>query len=175
QGLEGGKLASEFQVHANLIIMVNRSYADDAGRAVRTIQNYIAVDDCFCPGADQNVTTEMRYGAGGHRVALVAKNQATGDQVTRYEYGVTLSDSDLASNDLLRAEIYPDAQDSADRVTYSYNRQGQRTSMRDQNGSVHEYEYDLLGRQTADMVTTVGDGVDDAVLRLGTSYEVRGM
>jgi YD repeat-containing protein len=130
---------------------------------------------CIVPGNVQNVVTEMRYGPGGQLVELIAKNPVTGDQVTRYEYGVTLADSALASNDLLRAEIYPDAADSSDRVKYSYNRQGQRTRMTDQNGSVHEYEYDLLGRQTADKVTTLGDGVDGAVRRIGTTYEVRGM
>ena len=86
--------------------MVGRSYADDAGRTVRTIQNYVAGEGCFCPGSEQNVTTEMRYGPGSQLWQLIAKNPATGDQVTRYDYGVTLSNSDLASNDLLRAEIY---------------------------------------------------------------------
>jgi hypothetical protein len=130
---------------------------------------------CIIPGNVQNVVTEMRYGPGGQLVELIAKNPATGDQVTRYEYGVTLADSAVASNRLLRAEVYPDAADSSDRVKYSYNRQGQRTRMQDQNGSVHEYEHDLLGRQTADKVTTLGDGVDGAVRRIGTTYEVRGM
>ena len=32
-----------------------------------------------------------------------------------------------------------------------------------------------MGRQTADRVTTVGTGVDDAVLRISQSHEVRGM
>src|SRR4029077_11367491 len=44
-----------------------------------------------------------------------------------------------------------------------------------QRGCVHEYDYDKLGRQIHDRVTTVGEGVDDAVLRLSTTYEVRGM
>ena len=47
--------------------------------------------------------------------------------------------------------------------------------MQDQNGSVHEYEHDLLGRQTADKVVALGDGVDGAVRRIGTTYEVRGL
>jgi RHS repeat-associated protein len=127
------------------------------------------------PGNVQNVVTEYRYGPGGQLVEVIAKNPVTGDQVTRYEYGTTLKESGIASNNLLRAEIYPDAKDSSDRVSYSYNRQGQRTRMADQNGSVHEYEHDLLGRQTADKVTTLGDGVDGAVRRIGTTYEVRGM
>jgi RHS repeat-associated protein len=130
---------------------------------------------CITPSNEQNVITEMRYGPGGQLVALIAKNPVTGDQVTRYEYGVTLAESAVASNDLLRAEIYPDAADASDRVSYSYNRQGQRTRMQDQNGSVHQYEYDRLGRQTADKVTTLGSGVDGAVRRIGQSYEVRGL
>ena len=40
---------------------------------------------------------------------------------------------------------------------------------------MHAYTYDLLGRQTADSVTTLASGVDGTVLRIGQSYEVRGM
>lgn len=36
-------------------------------------------------------------------------------------------------------------------------------------------DYDLLGRQTQDRVTTLGTGVDDAVRRIASTYEVRGM
>jgi RHS repeat-associated protein len=127
------------------------------------------------PGNAVNVVTQFRYGPGGRLEALIARNPETGDQVTRYEYGVTLADSDIASNDLLRAEVYPDSANSSDRVTYSYNRQGQRIKITDQNGSVHEYDYDALGRQTADKVPTLASGVDGAVRRIGQSYEVRGM
>ena len=69
---------------------VDRSYTDDAGRTVRTIQNYGAATEpgCFCPGSEENVTSEMRYGLGGQLVSLVAKNPDTGDQVTLYQYGV---------------------------------------------------------------------------------------
>ncbi len=47
--------------------------------------------------------------------------------------------------------------------------------MMDQNGTVHRYEYDSLGRMTADGVVQFGAGVDDTVKRIETSYEVRGM
>ncbi|ADB18360.1 YD repeat protein [Pirellula staleyi DSM 6068] len=166
--------------------MVSHVDADDAGRTVRTIQNYVPCDcdacgheacsECSCPGAEENVTTEMQYGPGGQLIALIAKNPLTGDQTTRYEYKVTTAGgSDIASNDLLSAEIYPDAADADDRVTYSYNRQGERKTMRDQNGSVHSYSYDKLGRQTADTVTTLASGVDDGVLRIGATFDVRGL
>jgi hypothetical protein len=42
-------------------------------------------------------------------------------------------------------------------------------------GTVHEYDYDLLARKVQDRVTTLGAGVDGAVLRIQTDYEVRGM
>ncbi len=108
-------------------------------------------------------------------VTLTAKNPITGDQVTTYTYGVTLSNSDIASNDLLRSETYPDSVDSSDKVFYTYNRQAQPTTKTDQNGSVHTYSYDKLGRQIADAITTLGSGVDGTVRRVGQSYDVRGM
>ena len=59
-------------------------------------------------------------------------------------------------NDLLRAEIYPDSDDTEslqngpdgifDRLEIRYNRLGERIEKKDQNGSVHVFEYDLLGR-----------------------------
>jgi RHS repeat-associated protein len=157
--------------------MVNRSYADDAGRTVRTIQNFVATTDpaCFCPGNEQNVVTEFVHGPGAQLKELIAVNPVTGNQVTRYEHGVTLGENDVASNRLLRAEVYPDAADSADRVAYAWNRLQQRKRMRDQNGSVHEYSFDGLGRQMADSVTALAAGVDGAVRRIGQTYEVRGL
>ena len=122
---------------------------DDAGRRIRAIDNHQPTVDCDCvtPGNDVNVTTEKTYGSGGLMVALTARNPETGDQVTHFEYGVSVSNgSDFAANDVLRREVYPDATDGADAVTYTYNRLAERTSMTDQNGSVHEYSYDALGR-----------------------------
>jgi len=60
-------------------------------------------------------------------------------------------------------------------VTCTYDRTGARASMTDQNGSVHEYDYDKQGRRTADRVTTLASGVDNSVLRIETAYEVRGL
>ena len=47
------------------------------------------------------------------------------------------------------------------------------TTLTDQHGTVHAYDYDLLGRRTQDRVTTLGTGVDGAVRRIATTYEVR--
>jgi hypothetical protein len=63
--------------------------------------------------------------------------------------------SGLNSNDALAKVTYPDSADGTDNVTYKYNRQGQVISMKDQAGSVHTYEYDKLGRQLHDRITTL--------------------
>ena len=44
----------------------------------------------------------------------------------------------------------------------------------DQNGTEHTYSYDVLGRQTADAITTLGSGVDGSVRRTETSYDSQG-
>ena len=43
--------------------------------------------------------------------------------------------------------------------------------MTDRDGNVHTYSYDVLGRQTADAVTTLGSGVDGSVRLLTTAYD----
>ncbi len=163
----------------------DRQEFDDAGRVTKTIQNYQdgAVDGDY---PDEDVTVETTYTADGQILTLTAKNPSTGDQTTHYVYGTTLADSDVARCDLLRAEIYPDSDDVADplgdgtdgvydRVEYKYNRQGERTEKKDQNGTVHAYQFDALGRLLHDQVTTLGTNIDGAVRRTSTTYEVRGM
>jgi YD repeat-containing protein len=106
---------------------------------------------------------------------LTAKNSVTGDQVTEYVYGATLADSDVASSLLKRKEIYPGSVSGSDVVLFAYNRQGQVTQQDDQGGTVRAFDFDKLGRQTQDRVTALGTGVDGAVRRIATGYEVRGM
>ena len=103
---------------------------------------------------------------------LLSDNPDTGTQVTEWVYGVTTGQgSALNSNRLLREKIYPGG--GADRVTYTYNRQGQPLRMTDPNGTVHAYTYDKLGVRLADTVTTFGTGVDSTVGRLEAGYNER--
>ena len=44
----------------------------------------------------------------------------------------------------------------------------------DQNGTIHEYVYDNLGRLLHDRITTLASGIDNAVLRISTAYDVAG-
>ncbi|MCX6908426.1 MAG: RHS repeat-associated core domain-containing protein [Verrucomicrobia bacterium] len=130
-------------------------------------------------------TTAFTYNADGKLLTLTARNSVTGDQVTRFVYGTTLDDSDIAGNELLRAKIYPDSDDNDDltdgndgiydRVEYCYNRLGEMIEAKNQAGTIHAYDYDKLGRLIHDRVTSLGSGVDNAVLRISREYEVRGM
>jgi RHS repeat-associated protein len=124
---------------------------------------------------DTNITVLTTYNADGNTASITALNSNTGSQTTQYVYGTTLENSDIASSLLKRAEVYPDSIGTSDRVTFKYNRQGQVTEMTDQNATVHAYDYDGLGRQTHDRVTNLGSGVDGAVRRISSNYEVRGM
>ncbi|TWT73416.1 RHS repeat-associated core domain-containing protein [Allorhodopirellula solitaria] len=117
---------------------------------------------------------QFTYTPDGDLDTLTAVNAATGNQVTQYIYGTTLSDSAIASSSLLRREIYPDSTGTSDSVSYTYNRQSQRTSLTDQNGTTRQYDFDALGRQTQDRVTTLGAGVDGAIRRVEQTYNVRG-
>jgi RHS repeat-associated protein len=151
---------------------VNQSTFDDLGRQTKLIENYVSGGT----NPDQNRETDYAYNGDNRVVTLTAKNSVTGDEVTTWVYGTTPSDSDIASNDLLRFKQMPDNVSGSDQIGYKYNRLGQVKEIDDQNGSVRVLEYDKLGRLQHDRVTTLGNsGVDGAVRRITRSYEVRGM
>jgi RHS repeat-associated protein len=149
---------------------------DDARRLITRLENYIVGGT----GPDQNLEFDYTYNPDGRVQHLTAKNGVTGDQVTKYVYGVDLTNSDVASNQLLRAVIFPDSSDpesplsGTNHIEYQYNRLGQMKQRTDQVGTVHVFEYDGLGRLLNDRVTTVANGVDSAVRRISITYEVRG-
>ena len=167
-----------------------RNFFDAMGRTVKTIANYTGSGVISSSTPDQNVTIEMTYHPSGKVATMTAKNATTGDQVTRYVYGsMKTSVAPLIyRNDLLAAEIYPDSDDLenssgilqngtdnvADRVEFQYNRVGELIWRKDQNGSIHTYDFDNLGRVLHDRVTTLASGVDGTVRRVSTSYTVDG-
>ena len=164
-----------------------RQEFDCAGRVTKAIANYTDGDPTT-GSADQDVTIEKTYSSDDQILTLTAKAPTTGDQVTKYVYGTDQGGIAPAvyRNDLLRAKIYPDSDDAGfplgngsdgvyQRYEYTYNRQGNRIETKDPNGTVHDYDYDNLGRPLHDRVTTVGTGIGSAVLRISRSYEIRGL
>ena len=69
---------------------------DDAGRVVKTVQNYVD-DDPESDTADEDVTVLTSYTADGQIATYTAVNPETDDQVTQYAYGTTLADSGRSS------------------------------------------------------------------------------
>ena len=139
------------------------------------------------PTNTANRTVEFTYDGSGHVRTRTAWLPGGARQTTAYVYGVrrgTLPDSDLYSNELLAAVQYPDkssglpSSSPTEQERYAYNALGQTKQMKDRNGTVHEYNYDVLGRPTVDKVTALGSGpswtVDGAVQRLETAYDTAG-
>ncbi len=156
---------------------------DDAGRVVKTIQNNVdGVVSASYP--DEDVTVEMAYSADGNLETLTTKNPTRGDHITKYVYGTTRVDSEIATSTLKWAEIYPDSDDTTalgngtdgvyDRIEFRYDRQQRVIQVKDQQETVHAFDFDALGRQTQDRVTALGSGVDSAVRRIATEYDVLG-
>ncbi|MEJ7594318.1 MAG: hypothetical protein WKF77_22505 [Planctomycetaceae bacterium] len=174
--------AGNVQSSKDPMAIETRFEQDAVGRETKRIMNYVVSSSSSssssggcAPSAETNVTVETAYNADGNVSSITAKNSTTGDQTTQYVYGTTLSDSFVASSMLKRAEIYPDSVDSSDKIFFEYNRLGETTKITDQGGTVHEFDYDKLGRQTQDRITTLGSGVDGAVRRISSTFEVRGM
>jgi RHS repeat-associated protein len=146
---------------------VTQTSYDAAGRTAQTIEDY---------GTGLlNRTTNWTYTLDDLVATLTAVNATTGNQTTTYTYGTNLSTSTVARNDLLASVTYPDSVSGSDVVSYTYSRQGQQVTVTDQRGTVRTFLYDQLGRLTDDCVTTVGSSTDNAVLRISTIYEVRGL
>ena len=151
-----------------------RYYFDALVRVTKTIENY--VDGTVSDTDDK--TTESTYNAVG-RTTVKVSLPSSGQQVTEWVYGVTTSGgSGLNSNDLVKEVRYPDpstgASSSSSKDVLTVNALGQALTMTDRNGTVHTSSYDVLGRQTADAITTLGSGVDGTVRRLATAYDTQG-
>jgi len=160
-------------------IVTATSY-DLLGRTTQTIAGYNAGINGGNPTSSANATTNYTYDGSGHVLTVTAvMPTGTPSQTTTYVYGVG-SAGNFYSNDLLAATVQPDKTTGAypspanlpgDEKVYTYNFLGNVTGMTDENGTVHAYAYDVLGRQVTDAVTTLGTGVDGAVRRIATAYD----
>ncbi len=167
---------------------------DGFGRQVAVVSNYTPSGSTTNPNRDND--TYVRYafedGLQTHMWVDMLADDTDGippvggdadandddDQVTTYTYGVTSTDSPAAStiaaNNLLRQVQYPDS--TSDIVRYAYNAQGEQITMVDQEGNAVASVYDPLGRPIERQATLdTNSDLDDAVLRIVTGYDDRGM
>ena len=132
---------------------------------MRTIANFVA----FAPSNSADQTTQYTYDGSNHILTLSAVLPGFVLETTHYTYGVT--GSIINSNDLLASVTYP-GETPTDR--YTYDGLGETLTHTDRNGNTHTFTYDILGRQTADAVTTLGSGVDGSVRMLTTAFDTGG-
>ncbi|MBX9582155.1 MAG: hypothetical protein K2X87_17765 [Gemmataceae bacterium] len=154
--------------------LVTRTTSDALGRPARVVENFV---DGVVSDADDK-TTEYQYNGAG-MTAMTLRLTGGGVQTTGWVYGVTAAGgSGVESNDLVRATRWPDpttgAASAAQEDTGTVNALGQPVTRTDRTLTAHTYTYDVLGRVTADAVTTLGAGVDGAVRRVATAYDGQG-
>jgi hypothetical protein len=121
---------------------------------------------------DDNVLTMTAYGTSPN-------------QTTAYVRGIGgTSGTNLFSNDVISKVEYPiktgtgagsPDTSSSGSVSYAYNLLAEVLTSTDQNGNVHTFSNDILGRLKLDAVTTLGSGVDGAVRALGYNYTALGL
>lgn len=156
--------------------IVNRVLYDALGRQVTEIQNFTG----GLPGSGTDVTSRFTYSSPNQLRTIVAVQAGGSVQTTEYVYqSRTATGSAINSNDLLTETRYPDPATGLPSVNEgtvsTVNALGDSITFSDQNGTVHGYAYDAVGRRTADAVTVLGSGVDGAVRRIETGYDSAGL
>jgi YD repeat-containing protein len=160
---------------------VTRTKRNALGQEIQTIENF---KDGAAPAADVNRTTRFAYHPSGGLETLTLVNDVTGDQVTRWVYGTTLTDSGVATGHLLRAKIYPESDDANaplgngpdgiyERTEHTYNRQGEVVTTKDPNETVHTYERNQLGQLIHDRITAFGPGVNQTIKRVTITFDAK--
>jgi len=129
---------------------------------------------------DVNRITQYTFNTAGLLINLKAVDPAyngngttTDDQETVYAYSTGAGiKCTVPRKDLLISTTYPEDDD----VAYTYHSNGALETLTDQNGTVHEYEYDDLRRLEFDKVTTFSESVDvdDTVKAIKRVYDDNG-
>ncbi len=155
--------------------IVQKNFYDNLGRTTKTIEAYTD----GTPTNNTNKTTEYTFDADGHTLTVKADMPAGAYETTQFVNGVTTSSgSDINSNDILAAIKYPDKTtgnpSDTEKETFTVNALGKQKTKTDRNGNVHTSSFDVVGRPTADAVTTLGTGVDGSIRRIETAYDTAG-
>lgn len=128
------------------------------------------------PTDSANRTTKFTYDNAGRVETRTILLPNDGSQTTKWLYGSRVDS--IESNDFLIGVLHPDPVTGAASEQYKewfyHNYFGDVRRYADQNGTIHDLEYDVVGRQTADQIASLGQGVDGSVRRLETAYDSQG-
>jgi len=136
---------------------------DDLGRVIEQIENSNSLQT-------NRRTTRFTYRPNDQIETVTLAMRSGQNQTTRYLYGTTLADSDIAARNLRTAIVTPDGA----RSPLAYNRQGEVKRMTDPNGNIHRYEFDGLGRLRADRIVQFGRLTDRTVREIQWHYNREG-
>jgi RHS repeat-associated protein len=168
----------------------SKTFYDNLGRATYSVQAWNGSFDPTGgarPASDSaNETTGYTYDGDGHILTITAVTATTqNNQTTQYIYNMSaagVSTSTIYSNDLLWKVEYPDpstgsaSSSTTNQNTFTYNLQGEMLTKTDQNGTVHTFGYDVLGRLISDAVTACNSSnIDTSVMRITESYNTQGL
>lgn len=169
-----------------------RWFNDALGRPTKVFENFVATQPNAPPppGADKNRETDYAYDALGHKKQVTVKDvkaNAGGtttvtDKTTFYLYGIggdpQNGGSSFWSNDVMSEVRYPGFSPQtaiANQEFYRYDAQGEVTYHKDRNGTGHAFEYDGMGRQTAETLDVPGNkSITRDVTRRTTRYDSAG-
>ena len=155
-----------------------RDYYNPLGQVVQDVQDFTT----GAITASSNKTTDYAYNSAGMTSLTAAMLSSSGTitgETTEWDYSVTTgTGSDIDSNDIVGVTEQPNpstgAPDSSLESTVTVDALDETITSSDPNGTSHTYTFDVLGQQTADSVTTLGTGVDGAVMEITTSYTTLG-
>jgi len=169
--------------------ITSKTFYDNLGRTLFSVAawdgTYDPTTGALPPSDSADQTTGYTYDGNGHTLTLTAIMPAgENSQTTQYVYGVSTSRGSLInSNDVLALVKYPDkstgeaSSSASDQNSFTYSALGATLTKTDQNGTLHTYSYDILGRMTSDAVTIASgnpQNVDNSILRIEMSYNSQG-
>ena len=129
-----------------------------------------------------NRRRDIAYDAEGNVTLRTAWNGVQA-QKTEYVYGVTANQdgSIVSAADYLYKIKHPIPSGAGagnpstlpvDQEVFGYNRQAERIYRKDQNQTVHNYTFDVRGRQELDHVQAFGVGIDQLVHSIDVDYDL---
>jgi YD repeat-containing protein len=161
--------------------IASATFYDLVGRSIKTIAAWDGTSSSPTPTSSTNQITTYTFDGNSDVLTMTAvMPSGANSQTTACLYGTT-STSGVYSNNLLAKTEYPDPSTGAASTSSSndesdtYNALGQKITYTDRNGTIHGYAYDVLGRLTADDITTFGTGVSTQTYGLAYSYNDAGL
>jgi YD repeat-containing protein len=154
----------------------NHDVYDALGRVTTDVQGYTN----GTPTGNSNKTTQYTYDGDNHVVSqTVLGVSGNTHQTTSWDYKTSdIPGSTSSSNDELARVRFPDTTtgdpSASHQVSDTLDDEGDDIGTTDENGNVHSYTYDALGRVTSDLITSFGAGVDPTINRIDTAYDGAG-